>query len=73
MLKSCRLEIRLSNSELDIIKSTASKFDMKTTDFILSILIPYCAKHLTTFTQPTDIVCPVFDETCCNFCTKTSK
>lgn len=44
MAKNSRLEIRLSTSELDLLKCIANKFNMSLTDFILSVLIPYCVK-----------------------------
>lgn len=44
MAKNSRLEIRLSTSELELLKRIANKFNMSLTDFILSVLIPYCVK-----------------------------
>lgn len=44
MYKGTQLHIRLSNSELDLIKRIASKLNMSLTDFILFVLIPYCVK-----------------------------
>lgn len=44
MAKNTQLNIRLSSSELDLLKRIANKFDMSLTDFILSVLIPYCVK-----------------------------
>lgn len=45
MKKDCSLYFRLSADELELIKSTSSKFDMNVTDFILSVLIPYCINN----------------------------
>lgn len=44
MAKNTQLNIRLSTSELDLLKRIANKFNMSLTDFILSVLIPYCVK-----------------------------
>lgn len=44
MTNKTQLHIRLSTSELDLLKRIATKFDMSLTDFILSVLIPYCVK-----------------------------
>ena len=44
-MKDCRLKIRLSNKELELIKSLSSKFDLSVSEFILSILIPFCIKN----------------------------
>ncbi len=45
MLKSTQINIRLSESEYDILKSTADKYEMTLSAFILSILIPFCIKN----------------------------
>lgn len=42
MIKNTRIDIRLSNTELDLIKTTASKLDMSLSHFILSVVVPYC-------------------------------
>lgn len=44
MTKNSQIHIRLSTSELELLKRIANKFNMSLTDFILSVLIPYCVK-----------------------------
>ena len=43
-MKGERLEIRLSESNKELIKRIAKRFDMDVSVFILSVLIPYCCK-----------------------------
>lgn len=45
MKKSCDLHIRISENDLQLLKSVSLKYQMSLTDFILSILIPYCLKN----------------------------
>lgn len=44
-MKNLQFNIRLSQSEYDIIKLTATKFNMTVSQFILSVLIPYCVAN----------------------------
>lgn len=44
MYNEAQLHIRLRRTDLDLLKRIANKFNMSLTDFILSVLIPYCVK-----------------------------
>lgn len=43
-MKNTRLDLRLSESNKELIKRVANQFDMDVSVFILSVLIPYCCK-----------------------------
>lgn len=42
--KDFDLHIRLSESDLNILKSAADKYSMTLSKFILAVMIPYCLK-----------------------------
>ena len=44
-MKNCRLEIRLSSKELDLIRELSVKYDLSVSQFILSVIIPFCIKN----------------------------
>ena len=44
MNKNRQLIFRLSDLEYDLIKTCACKLNMTVSQFILSVLIPYCVK-----------------------------
>ncbi len=44
MKKTTQINIRLSDDEYQILKSTADKYSMTLSAFILSILIPFCIR-----------------------------
>lgn len=45
MTKNTQIHIRLSNEELELLKITASKYELTLSQFILSVLIPFCVKN----------------------------
>lgn len=44
MKKTTQINIRLSDDEYQILKTTADKYSMTLSAFILSILIPFCVR-----------------------------
>ena len=42
MKKTCRFELRLSQTDFEILTLSSKKFDMSTTQFVTSIVIPWC-------------------------------
>lgn len=43
-MKNTQLNLRLSESNLELIKRVANQFGMTVSAFILAVLIPYCCK-----------------------------
>ena len=43
-MKDTQIHLRLSESNLELIKRVASQFDMTVSAFILAVVIPYCCK-----------------------------
>lgn len=44
MKKEERLELRLSEKDLTLIKQTAEKYGLTVSKFILAVIIPHCLK-----------------------------
>ena len=42
--KNCKLDIRISEADLQLIQRTAEHFEMSVPKFVLAVLIPYCCK-----------------------------
>lgn len=43
-MKNFDLHIRLSEKDMNIIKTAADKFGLNVSKFILAVIIPYCLK-----------------------------
>ncbi len=44
IIKNCKLDIRITAEDLQLIQRTAEHFKMSVPKFVLAVLIPYCCK-----------------------------
>lgn len=65
MKKSCRFELRLTQSDYEILVLTSKRFDMSMSQFVTSIVIPWCLSNSPCAVCQMRSNCPLMSHQSC--------